>query len=127
MVRRAWAFLCAASAAALWMTASCDGGNSNGDGGVDGANDVLSDVTPDAAITTCPDNLPALAWSAGPYGTHRADVSDDFSVPLTDGTTWSLKASFNGCESYVFVPDVAISDTNSASIWTQPKDLATLV
>ncbi len=85
------------------------------------------DVTPDAPLTTCPDNLPALAWSSGPYGVHRADVSDDFSVPLTDGTTWSLKGAFNGCESYVFVPDLAISSTKTASIWTLPKDLAALV
>lgn len=127
MMRRVLAFLCAASAAAAWATASCGGDGATPDAGDDAGDATTADVAPDAPRTTCPDNLPALAFSAGPYGVHRGDVSDDFQVPLTDGSTWSLKSAFDGCESYVFVPNLAISTTNTASIWTKPKDLAALV
>ena len=126
-MRKAWLLLCAACAAAAWTTSSCDGGGGTDDASADSGGDVVSDVNVDAPLTTCPDNLPVLAFSAGPYGSHRGDVSDDFSVPLTDGTTWSLKAAFTGCDSYVFVPDLPISSTNTASMWTKPKDLAALV
>jgi len=124
-MKRGWFLACAAIAAAAWGTASCSGDDSNNDAG-DAGNDVVQDAAPDVK-TTCDDGLAAHAFASGPYGVHRGDLSDDFSVPLTDGTTWSLKAAFDGCESYVFVPDLAISDTNLASIWTKPKDLATLV
>ena len=126
-MKRGWFLACAfAGAAAAWGTASCSGDDAQTDAG-DAGNDVaLADAAPDVR-TTCDDGLPARAFAAGPYGVHRGDLSDDFQVPLTDGTTWSLKTAFDGCESYVFVPDVAISDTNTASIWTKPKDLQTLV
>jgi hypothetical protein len=123
---RAWLLAGAAAIGAVWGTASCSGDDSNNNDAGDAGNDVVQDVAPDVR-TTCDDGLAVRAFASGPYGVHRGDVSDDFSVPLTDGTTWSLKAAYDGCESYVFVPDVAISDTNVNSIWTKPKDLATLV
>ena len=68
----------------------------------------------------------AQPFAAGPYGTHRHDLADDFALPMTDGTTWSLKQNWLGCETYVFVPDtIAVSDVDPTSIWT--KDLNNLV
>ena len=116
MMRRVLAFSFAVCSAAAWGTASCGGDSASPDAGDDAGDATTADVAPDAPLTTCPDNLPALAFSAGPYGVHRGDVSDDFQVPLTDGTTWSLKTAFDECESYVFMPDLAISSTNTASI-----------
>lgn len=66
------------------------------------------------------------SFQAGPYGTHRHDVADDFTVALADGSTWNLKENFVGCESYVFVPDtIAVSDENKTTIWA--KDLDNLI
>ncbi len=118
----------------------------------DVAPDVPADVTAVAADTTAGSDESSLdsgtydsgvftaaqacmdgGWSAqpfaaGPYGTHRHDLADDFSLPLTDGSSWSLKANWLGCENYLFVPDtIPVSDLDSTSIWTKDKDLASLV
>ncbi len=104
-----------------------DAATDSPDAQVDAA-DVGSDVTP-AFVTpqSCTDGgWSAQAFSAGPYGTHRHDLADDFTLPLTDGTDWSLKAHWLGCESYLFVPDtIPVSDLDSSSIWL--KDLDNLV
>src|SRR5262249_37565464 len=72
--------------------------------------------------------LTSRPFSAGPYGKHRGDVADDFSVPLLDGTTWSFKASFSGCESYVFIPDtIPVSQRDTTSLWANQNDLTGLV
>ncbi|MFO0588926.1 MAG: peptide-N-glycosidase F-related protein [Polyangiaceae bacterium] len=89
-------------------------------------------TTSDTTTTTPPSTycdaemLPVRPWSDGPYGTHRNETAADFSLELADGTTWSFKDSYSGCESYVFIPDsLHVSDQNTASVWT--KDLATLL
>ncbi len=70
--------------------------------------------------------LPARAWSDGPYGAHRNEIADDFSVELVDGSTWSFKEQWDGCESYVFLPDTLhVSDLDKTSIWE--SDLFTLI
>ncbi len=125
-MRQVWLLVCAAAGVLGWATVSCSGDSSSPDASADSGSDVVVDVAPDAP-TTCSDALPALSFSGGPYGVHRGDVSDDFQLALTDGSTWSLKASFDGCESYVFVPDLSTSSTNAATIWSRPADLAKLV
>jgi hypothetical protein len=72
--------------------------------------------------------LPVRAWSAGPYGTHRGELADDFELPEHDGTTWSLRDHWSGCESYVFLPDtLRVSDADPTSLWESAADLAKLV
>src|SRR5262245_37057716 len=62
----------------------------------DGGTDAPSDA-PDEADAAPPPSacavagLPERAWDPGPYGTLRHDVAGDFSLPLTDGTTWHFK------------------------------------
>ncbi len=84
---------------------------------------------PDSSVPLCTaQGLTALAFNAGPYGTHRGDVSDDFALPLMDGTSWSFNANFTGCESYVFLPDnLAISQIDPTPLWNSDADLAALV
>ena len=105
---------------------------------VDAAADVaaldVDDVAPDvqSADTTpafeqpqfCVDGgWSARPFAAGPYGTHRHETADDFTLPLADGTSWTWSAHYLGCESLVFVPDtIAISDVNKVSIWTKDLD-----
>jgi Peptide-N-glycosidase F, C terminal len=70
--------------------------------------------------------LPERPWDPGPYGTLRHEVAGDFSLPLTDGTTWRFKDQYIGCESYLFVPDsIPVSDLDPTSIWA--KDLDALI
>lgn len=74
------------------------------------------DTTPEP--TGCADGSEPRVWQDGPYGTLRHDLAGDFELPLVDGTTWSFAESWNGCESYVFIPDtVPISESNRNSIW----------
>ena len=84
---------------------------------------------PFVAPQACTDGAwSAHAFSAGPYGTHRHELADDFALPMTDGTDWSLKAHWLGCENYLFVPDtIPVSELDSTSIWNNAKDLASLV
>ncbi|MSP73779.1 MAG: hypothetical protein EXR76_16730 [Myxococcales bacterium] len=68
--------------------------------------------------------LPQRAFADGPYGEHRHDLADDFTLPLMSGEDWNLRASFTGCDVYVFIPDTQpISQLDSASIWTRDLDL----
>lgn len=87
------------------------------------------DAGVDAPTSFCAtENLPTVAWNAGPYGTHRGDIAGDFQLPLNDGTTWSFQASFTGCESYVVLPDqIPVSETDNTSVWASAADLAQLV
>ena len=82
----------------------------------------------------CDDNGFGLshAWNAkGPYGIDRWNVAEDFTVPVTDGTTWTLSEHWMGCESFLFVPDMARSDADETPITTAtddyPDDIAALV
>jgi len=83
---------------------------------------------PDPTAICKAQSLTTRAWSAGPYGTHRGDIADDFSLDLADGTTFSFKTMFSGCESYVFIPDrIRKSQADTTSIWTVQADLDKLV
>jgi hypothetical protein len=68
------------------------------------------------------------AFATGPYGTHRHDLAENFQMPMADGSTWDMQEHWLGCESYLFVPDLLpVSDQDPTSIWSNAKDLATLV
>lgn len=70
--------------------------------------------------------MPEQPFAAGPYGNHRHELADDFTLPLTGGAEWSFKKEWTGCETYVFIPDtLVVSDLDATSIWE--KDLTKLV
>lgn len=98
--------------------------------GGDGTDALARTDAPSAADaaqpSTCADGLQPAAWSAGPYGYHRHELADDFSVETLDGQTWKLSEHFSGCDVYAFVPDaLPISDSDKNSVWT--KDVAALL
>lgn len=66
----------------------------------------------------------AVAWNAeGPYGNKRHELAEDFSIPLADGTTFTLSERWKGCENFVFIPDsITRSSTDDRSIWTRDLD-----
>lgn len=68
-----------------------------------------------------------VAWDGdGPYGTLRWDLAEDFTLPLRDGTDWTLSDHWTGCESYLFLPDwIPAYADRSGSVWD--RDLADLV
>ncbi len=68
--------------------------------------------------------LPAVERDVtGPFGTLRHDLADDFSLPLHDGTTWTLSEGWSGCESYVFLPSARInSGLDDSSLWLRDVD-----
>ncbi len=98
-----------------------------GTGGAGGTTTSDTTTTTSAGPSYCETAmLPQRAWSDGPYGTHRGELADDFTLELVDGTSWTFKTAWSGCESYVFLPDsLKVSDLDKTSIWT--KDLANLV
>ncbi len=101
---------------------------STGTGGAGGGAGGAGGGVPDPTAICEELSLPARAFSEGPYGVHRGEIADDFTVDLADGTQWSLRDRFSGCESYVFVPDrLPVSDLDDTSIWESDADLASLV
>lgn len=105
-------------------TASGTGGSVGGAGGTGGTGGSGPD--PSAICATL--GLPVREFSEGPYGTHRGDVAEDFTLDLADGTSWNLHTNFSGCDSYVFVPDkIAVSELDPTSVWEKDADVKTLV
>jgi hypothetical protein len=107
---------------------ACKGSDTPADVPTDDAQaETLDDA--DAAPATCAiDGLAPSAFATGPYGTHRGDLAADFTVPLTDGTSWSLKEHWTGCDTYVVITDqITAGSTNSAPAWGVAKDLSQLI
>jgi hypothetical protein len=100
------------------------GGTGGAGGGTGGAGGMAPDPT-----AVCKDlGLASRPFAAGPYGFHRGDLADDFTLDLADGTTFHFKDRFSGCDSYVFTPDVlTVSEIDSTSIWASQTDLKNLV
>jgi hypothetical protein len=139
---RAGLVLCAA----LWA-AGCGGTDSttqavdaggSADVGVDAsvAETTLADAEPEtsAADTAkpselCPDGLPRHVWQSAPaMAYHRGELAGDLTLPLVDGGEFHLAEVFDGCENFAFVVDsIPVSDLDLTSIWTKPKDIATLL
>jgi hypothetical protein len=97
------------------------GAGAAGGGGAGGA-----PVDPTALCTEL--DLPVRAFEPGPYGIHRGEVADDFTVPLQAGGEFRLADHWSGCESYLFVPDrIPVSALDETSIWDDEDDLADLL
>src|SRR5262245_37499422 len=75
--------------------ATVGSGGSAGAGGQGGS--AGADPT---AICTALD-LPVLRFATGPFGTHRGELADDFTLPLIDGTDFTLSRDWSGCEIYL--------------------------
>ncbi|MEO5726185.1 MAG: peptide-N-glycosidase F-related protein [Byssovorax sp.] len=100
------------SAASTTTTSAGGSGGAAEDAGVD-----APPPPPSACIALA---LPERAFSAGPYGTHRRDTADDFTLDLLGEDPWHFKERWSGCESYIFIPDVlAVSGLDKTSIWEQ--------
>lgn len=67
--------------------------------------------------------LPELAFADGPFGVHRGELADDFTMELRDGALWSLREHWAGCESYVFLTDrIATSTADATPVWEHDVD-----
>ena len=107
------------------------------DGGTGGAGGAIPDAgpmetgadtgSPDAGSAACT----ALGLTSRPFvtsgtGPHRGDLAGDFTLALSDGTSFTFSTEAIGCETYVFLPDIlTVTQTNTESIWDH--DLAALV
>src|SRR5689334_12476650 len=65
-------------------SSSSGAGGAGGGGGAGGAMPM-----PSAICQTL--NLNARPFSQGPYGVHRGEIADDFTLPLADGSSWTFK------------------------------------
>ena len=74
----------------------------------------------DDAPTLCETlGLSEAPWNAeGPYGSHRHELMDDFSVELHDGSTFTLSERWTGCDVLIVVPHtLAVSAQDPSTIW----------
>ncbi len=90
--------------------------------GVSDASDALPEVNQPSSICTGL-GLQSIPFSAGPYGVLRHDLADDIRFVAADGSSWSMKETWSGCESHVFIPDsLVVSETDTASVWDKDVD-----
>ncbi len=70
--------------------------------------------------------LPERPWEDGTAGTLRHELAGEVSLTQRDGSTWSLKESWTGCESFVFLPDTLTKTRLDATpVWE--ADLGDLI
>ena len=111
---------------ATWLVLAACHGKSTSDIGGDSGTFTGTDDDTDVVPSYCETNEfgSEVAWnSVGPYGVHRHDVAEDFSIELTDGSTFDLAEQWTGCDSYVFIPDtIPNSAVDNTSIWARDVD-----
>src|SRR5689334_2302978 len=63
---------------------------SSGTGGAPrtGGSGGTGGMAPDPSAVCTELTLPVRPFAAGPYGTHRGEVADDFTIDLLDGSSW---------------------------------------
>jgi len=93
---------------------------------LDDTTDLSDSETGEIAEVVQPRCSPGLR--AGPKGTHRGELAEDFSLALVGGQTLSLATAFTGCESFVFIADgIPVSAVDPTSILASEADLAELL
>jgi hypothetical protein len=111
-------------------TGAADAGDGSGDAAV-GDTGADGDAEPDAGPvpgSVCDELglLPVPFDSAGPYGVLRHELADDFTLPLADGSTFTLSEAWTGCDAYLFMPDsIVASQIDNTPLWQ--TDLAELI
>ncbi len=83
------------------------------------------DSGPPAGNPTCDAlGLPVRPFDATvPSALQRHQPAGDFSVPLRDGSVWTLSENWTGCESYIFLPHwFSVDDLDDTSWWTTGVD-----
>ncbi len=71
-------------------------------------------------LEACTDlDLPIREFdAAGPEAMRRWQPAGDFTVPLRDGTEWTLSENWSGCDNYLFIPHyLTVSDADRSSFW----------
>jgi len=94
-------------------TRACTEGRPGPDGGV--VRDVAAclDAAGDTCATAraCLRPVPAVPFSAGPYGTNVRDLAADFTLPTHNGD-WNFRTEWNGEDNYVFLVYAARNPTS---------------
>ena len=110
--------LALSSLSLVFAGAAC-GGSSGAP--VDAPAPVDADDSP--AATCAALGLPSRPFADGPYGFHRGERADDFTVPLRGGGTWNLREHWSGCDVLVFIPDtITVASNDSTSVWAHDVD-----
>ncbi len=80
--------------------------------------------TTGAVPELCDDGAPVQAFDpTEPESMRRWQPAGDFSVPLRDGSTWTLSEHWTGCDTYVFLPHWwTVSELDGDSWWTTHVD-----
>lgn len=90
--------------------------------GTDGVDSADSGVSVDPSQACVDLGLPIREFSTDTYTRfQRRQPAGDFSVPLTDGTTWTLSEQWSGCDSYAFLPH-GLSDGLGNPLWLTDLD-----
>ena len=110
---------------ALAALLGCGDKESSGDEDDGAGHDTADDDTGEVPPTDCE----VLGLESRPFdptepsALRRHEPAGDFSVPLRDGTTWTLSENWTGCESYLFLRhDFSISDLDDAIYWSTGVD-----
>jgi hypothetical protein len=84
---------------------ACNGGTTTSSTDDTGPTDTDTGTTATVPDVCADLGLTALDFDAtAPTANRRWEPAGDFSVPLRDGTTWTLSEQWTGCDSYVFLP-----------------------
>ena len=68
--------------------------------------------------TTCPDGLPRRAWQTAEAGTLRNTLAGDLSLREVPGRQFQLSQLFDGCSSFIFLPDNLVrSSLDNTALW----------
>jgi hypothetical protein len=80
---------------------------------------------PDPVDPMCAENgWPTTAWNTeGPFGVYRHNLADDLTLPLRDGSSFTLSTGTSGCDVLMFLTDVLpVSDLNPTPVWNADVD-----
>jgi len=126
-----WNWMLALSLTALVAACGDDDDGSAGDGGPDGSADTDTDTDADAGQDPSQDcidlGLPIAEFVDAEPSVELRGAAADFTVPTTEGD-WSLKASWSGCDVYLFMPENANQNDGDFGYhyWDNQADFDTL-
>lgn len=99
-----------------------DGADGVSADGADGTEDTSDSGTLDPSQLCVDLGLPVREFSPETYTTfQRRQPAGDFSVPLMDGSTFTLSEQWSGCETYAFIPH-SLTDGVGGALWFTDLD-----